>query len=528
MNKSLHIENVDNVQLVRASNKTSRNEISITGSNDTDLAFRNHSNIRIEGMRLYICAGVLGFSLSFFNGTNLTLHYILLDQSCYTSVARIERQVNANISFLSPSASAPCLDYPANAIWLIDVFNLSISNLEPSYDQFRNVFALGLFINYTNHRIPGYERHFIEIIESTLCCVGVSISFNRNENPINILVNNSFFLDCGLAPTYNCIGLVFEFDCIPHSNASYRIFVENCIFSGNQNGLVINSLPPSASVVVRNSKFTKNKVQSDGYINVYDRDSFATAVIISSCFQWFHGFKSGIFVFINVTFEANMDLATLGTLNSSPAVRITGSNVHFSDCQFLSNRGTALHIQSCNISFEGTTTFFNNTRYDGGAMVISGMSFLSSSKPLENISADIIFDSNHAEHTGGAILIDTSKIWLPYCFLKDCHLNFSFRSNTAQQGGNDVYGGNLDLEAVCNLPKTCLGMQSDTGCLGSDVGYSCIKMVNTISTFTDPTPSSISSNPTRVCLCHASGTADCLNICDPLWEKVPFRAKNIF
>ena len=34
MNKSLHIANVDNLQLVRASKKTSREEITITGSNE--------------------------------------------------------------------------------------------------------------------------------------------------------------------------------------------------------------------------------------------------------------------------------------------------------------------------------------------------------------------------------------------------------------------------------------------------------------------------------------------------------------
>ena len=414
MNKSLHIENVDNFQLVRASNKTNREEITITGSNDTDMTFRNHSNIRIEGMRFSLCAELSRFSLSFFNGTNLTLHYILLDQSRGSSDAKIERQVNANISFLSPSTFAPYIDYFSCDVWLSDVFNLSVSNLEPSYDPFGNVFLLGLFILYTNnYHIPGYEWHFIEITESTWCFGGLSISsFIMNKNQIKILVNNSFFLDCGLAPTYmnKCVGLMFEFDCTPNSNTSYRIFVENCTFSGNENGLVINGLPPTSSVVVRNSKFTKNMITSDRYIEVYDHDSYATAVTISSCFQGPRGFKSGKFMFINVTFEKNVDQANLGTLKTSPAVRIIGSNVHFFDCQFLSNRGTALHIQSSNISFEGTTTFFNNTGYDGGAMVISGMSYLSSSKPLENISANITFDSNHAEHTGGAILIDTTTI----------------------------------------------------------------------------------------------------------------------
>ena len=514
MNKSLHIVNVDNFQLVRASSKTSREEITITGlNNDTDMAFINHSNIRIEGMRFHLCAKLSGVSLTFFNGANLTLHYILLDQPC-NSPTLIELQANANFSFLSTSAFEPYIDYNNEyVVWLADVLNLTISNLEPSYDQFGNVVVLGLFILYTNkYHIPGNEQHFIQITESTLCCVGVSISFYGNENPIKILVNNSCFLDCGLASSYSCTGMEFDFECTPHSSATYRIFVENCTFSGIQHGLVINNLPPSSSIVVRNSKFSKNMVQSDGYIDVYDRDLSATAVTMSSCFQWPHGFKSGVFLFINVTFEENMDLATLGTLNSSPAVGIIGSNVHFSDCQFLSNRGTALHIQSSNISFEGTTTFFNNTGYDGGAMVISGISLLSSSKPLENISADIIFDSNHAEHTGGAILIDTTTIWLPYCFLRDCHLNLFFTSNTAQQGGNDVYGGNLDLEAVCNLPKTCLGMQSDTDCVGLDGGFSCMNMVNNISTFANPTLSSIASDPTRVCLCHASGTPDCLNI----------------
>ena len=517
MNKSLHIENVDNFQLVRASNKTSRDEISITGSNDADIIFRHHSNIKIEGISFYLCP-LLAWSLNFFNGTNLTLLYVELNQPCVQQSAQISHQVNANISYLSTSASTLYV-YPLSppVIWLLDVFNLSISHLEPSYDQMGNRHFLLIEIFLYNYHTPGYEGFFIEI-ESIVCCGGLGFNLdNRYDKQIKIIVKNSYFHECGerFPPNVDLgpgLSLSVDIDNTYHVNTTYKVFIENCTFSGNQNGLVIDNLPPSSSVVVRNSKFSKNKVQSDGYINLYDRESPPTAVTIFHYIQWPHGFKSGIFVFINVTFEDNMDLATLGTLNTSPAVRITGSNVHFSDCQFLSNRGTALHIQSSNISFEGTTTFFNNTGYNGGAMLISGMSFLSSCKLLENISANILFDSYHAEHTGGAILIDTTTIWLPYCFLRDCHLNLFFSSNTAQQGGNDVYGGNLDLEAVCNVPNTCLGMQIDMQCVGSDrVGYSCINMVNNISTFSNPTPSSIASDPTRVCLCHASGTPDCLN-----------------
>ena len=184
--------------------------------------------------------------------------------------------------------------------------------------------------------------------------------------------------------------------------------------------------------------------------------------------------------------------------------------MNFLNCHFHSNRGTALYIQNSNISFDGNITFFNNTGYDGGAMFISGQSFLTASNHSDYTS--ITFKDNYAEHTGGAILVATSNsLGVTKCFLKGCALNLFFINNAAKLGGNDVYGGQLDQTPACGNPRSCKNIIPDISCFDNEAN-SCISIFDTISQFSNASFSSVASDPSRVCLCNESGFPDCLAI----------------
>ena len=294
-------------------------------------------------------------------------------------------------------------------------------------------------------------------------------------------------------------------DHISQPKYGYRLNIENSTFRGT--GLLFKCLVPPSSVLVMNSNVTDNMLYRLG-----NEDSYlATAVAIIPCSEYLtKDSTSAEYRFENVVFGQNMYMPILNAISLLPAVLMVKSTVEFSNCNFTSNRGTALYVQDSNILFEGNITFFNNTGYDGGAMVISGQSYVDHAENYQ-LNTTVNFTGNHAYHTGGAILITTGKdVGFPECFLKSCNLHLNFHNNTAVQGGDDIYGGYLDQATNCNKNQSCT-KSSDLTCFGEEA-FSCIKMVHMISNFTNQSLSSITSDPTRVCLCNTSGVPDCLNV----------------
>ena len=519
MNQTLNVKNRDNIKLVRALVTINSSDISIMSSNESvHMVFQNHSNIRIEGMSFYLCGREAGVGVGFINGKNLTLYNILLNQPCDGSIpvltAEISFHVNVNLSYISTSSSPTAHMHQTPMFWLDNVLNIHIDHFEPAYDPItKELYYLELQIS-NDYQYPSLQlaEYFIDIEYSYFCyTLKFELGSSADVN-ITIVIKSSKFHACQKSLADKESGIGFSFGNCHHQNTNYYIVIENSTISGTQNGIAVVDLSGFSSMLVKNCNFTDNVAPYSAALTTVTTDVqgyFATAATITSCLKEpSHSYISADYRFENVIFKRNVYLAP-PSLYTMPALKIIGSSVAFFDCHFHSNQGTALDIQNSNISFEGNITFFNNTGYDGGAMFISGQSFLTASNHSDYTS--ITFKDNYAEHTGGAILVAVrNTLGVTKCFLKGCVLHLFFLNNTARLGGNDIYGGQLDQTPVCDRPKSCKNIE-DVFCHGIG-SHSCISIIDTISEFSDARFSSIASDPSRVCLCNESGLPDCLNV----------------
>ena len=125
---------------------------------------------------------------------------------------------------------------------------------------------------------------------------------------------------------------------------------------------------------------------------------------------------------------------------------------------------------------------------------------------VQYLNAQVLFESNTAEYTGGAIQINDMDAENPCCPFN--HINLSpespdsgliFKNNAARFGGDDIYGGQLDQAFVYHENNVTR----------------CIQILQqTITFLLSRTLSSISSKPSRVCLCNSNYNPDCLQVFD--------------
>ena len=486
-----------------------------------------HSSIlRISGLKdlTFGNSSPLQSGLNFIKGINLTLHNILLGQRppCDGNQSIkiiIQHHINTTVSNISGSPHNSAVRVQFN-----NVFNVNITHIEPWYmcNNTRSekvscsCFSLQLVFVVRKGRVEEElrRREYFTLINQTHFCRRDPVSFtlgeiyNSNENVTMVVnISNSVFEvpSSQFGQYLSLLSFNGTDENISQPKYGYRINIENSTFRGT--GLLYQCLVPPSSVLVMNSNVTDNMLFLLG-----NEDSYlATAVAIIPCLKYLtKDSTSAEYRFENVVFGQNMYMPILNAISLLPAVLMVKSTVQFSNCNFTSNRGTALYVQDSNILFEGNITFFNNTGYDGGAMVISGQSYVDRA-PNYQLNTTVNFTGNHAYHTGGAILITTGRdVGFPECFLKSCNLHLHFHNNTAVQGGDDIYGGYLDQATNCNKYQSC-NKSSDLTCFGEHA-FSCIKMVHMISNFTNQSLSSVTSDPTRVCLCNTSGVPDCLNI----------------
>ena len=148
----------------------------------------------------------------------------------------------------------------------------------------------------------------------------------------------------------------------------------------------------------------------------------------------------------NVTFANNTYSGT--SVAGAAVVEIDYvRNVTFIDCEFYNNLGTPISAdQGSSLQFSGTIVFRNNTGYDGGTMSFTGGSYV-----IVSNHANVIFENNTAENAGGAVFVNQDTT---YCFFRETHwdqhdcphhlpFNLSFINNTAQKGGDAIYGAGI-------------------------------------------------------------------------------------
>ena len=172
--------------------------------------------------------------------------------------------------------------------------------------------------------------------------------------------------------------------------------------------------------------------------------------------------------------------------------------------KFFNNENSALVAYYSTITLAGSVAFLNNTGARGGALAL-----YSSTVAIAN-GTSVEFVGNFVHCMGGAIHVEpfmgrngilANSIVSRPCFyrLLGCadggEYNITFLNNSAPLGGNDVYGSYLKDSCFVD------GHFDGGHCTSSQA----MKFFH----FDDTSLSSVSSSPTRVCVCDSSGLPRC-------------------
>ena len=225
--------------------------------------------------------------------------------------------------------------------------------------------------------------------------------------------------------------------------------------------------------------------------NVFFRHIMSTALVIGLMNK---NNTAVSMLFKNVTFANN---TYVGREDAGASVMYIQHvpNVTFIDCEFYNNLGTPIKADGTTFQFSGNIVFRNNTGYNGGAMSFAGGSYVYISD-----NTNVIFEYNVAENAGGAVFVNQDT---EYCFFRQssenpfiCYnlpFNLSFINNTAQKGGDAIYGAGIsDCAYATEKGQSCKAynlVQSTSSGLYFEPSF-------------DSDPSQISSDPTHVCLCE--------------------------
>ena len=222
-------------------------------------------------------------------------------------------------------------------------------------------------------------------------------------------------------------------------------------------------------------------------------------VNMSACFEYIgctlQNGKLSIISANNTVRSTNVTIINSKMLNNSISVakcviRISGLS------EFKNAWTSAISLYNSAIILSGMVLFENNTATRGGAMA------LYASWLYFEAGISVEFTYNTAKDKGGAIF--TKPDFQPYLFNHQYMFNYCFYNmlncdntasrysiyfgnNSAVNGGNDIYGG--PPEKFCDIPCSYL-----------------------IEHESNEDFSSLSSDPTRICLCDDSGVPQCLTL----------------
>ena len=176
--------------------------------------------------------------------------------------------------------------------------------------------------------------------------------------------------------------------------------------------------------------------------------------------------------------------------NGTRPLTIDNSKVTLSgNTKFFNNHNTAVVSYTSRITLSGTVSFVNNSGIRGGAMA------LYTSTVYLTRGLNVSFINNSAKERGGAIHIepDITRSACSECFYRvytyHTGIEFHFSKNVGEFGGDNIYGTSL---ALCDYSKR----------------------LHKIRYYFSPnvSASSVSSDPTQVCLCNSDGQPQCKNV----------------
>ena len=377
-------------------------------------------------------------------------------------------------------------------------------------------------------------------LQDVVCIGNIFADVFRIGSHVGIQVNNSILLERGSACTTgievttvqaedNVINVIIESSKVAAGvrirslssvDDTFKIAIRNTSFVGSSYGLSLLDdkyfLYRSFTLLVAilNTSFSSisglavvlnvPSYRSDARVNITDT-TFANnkRVLYVGRNDGGHNVPSDSYSYIEIKLLRCEVIDNGGDLNSNEAGGIMSlisvNEITLDNCTIANNNNSGLFAFLTDVVIVGKTVFQNNTAVQGGALSLwySYLKF-----PFPDRNTELVISNNRAQNTGGGIFFsnnlpsydrDTSEV---RCIVQfDSHANFEvhFSNNTANNGGDNVFGARIQ-----------------TNCTQAEgwVRY----LLSQHFKFHSTSFSSVSSDPTRVCLCDKGGVARCTDI----------------
>ena len=322
-------------------------------------------------------------------------------------------------------------------------------------DPFHLMIKDSIFENYTGD--SRFNNGFINIqlepnfqyididIENTVVKGGnIFLYFAAKEDHANITIRDSFII--GSDSTAITMFSIYDSGSIMPG----RVNIQNCeIIGHSQGGILLYFISSYPEVVIQDSAIRDNELDliKNPLTNNYEQSSpFAaglSVLILNS------SAPTSVTV-SNVTFENNSAIGILGSFSAVVALYNVRVCAHFTNCNFLGNKGTPILASSSVFCVSGELSFVNNTAYQGGAISFVGYPPEKTSFMYLQNNAHILFQDNHAAQGGGAVymadttrlsgVFDDDSLHQPCFFTSFENASLTFVNNTADNGGDAIYG----------------------------------------------------------------------------------------
>ena len=216
---------------------------------------------------------------------------------------------------------------------------------------------------------------------------------------------------------------------------------------------------------------------------------------------------SKIYIYIDES-VVNSQITNISTINCTfinSAMILTNVHLTIKDSTFSDSTSTAIMLFSSTLTIVGNVSFHNNRGYQGGALMLVGT--------IINIAreANLLFQENHAESTGGAIFVVYPQTMInAHNFVSSCFYqlldydsyssrftySIKFVNNSAKKGGDHIYGASLVTTCVCALIHNIISVHS-------------FEVFSQVFSFDPWHKSAVSADATRVCICDDKGQPQC-------------------
>ena len=525
LNTTFNIMGKSNVHLLGCDQNVT---IECTGQN-SGVLFRNSTEIKLTNLQLTGCGVMTPYkqykdraALIVRGGSNLTL----------TNVT-IQNAVNAGILLININDTT--------LITRLDILNTTYtpeqrrgSEIAYYYKKKHTSYSYKLVIQdstFVNNKCYRGNKQQVSglIIRAKGCSATINVTrseFRNNNGTVsggNLMINmvrvpeiskvsvnlSNLLIAGGYAPTGG--GLYIFITKTGNSSVAGTTAIENVNFTRNvakylgaalytQLKASLQTANVQHNISIRNCNFTSNtlSISKKGGIaihnNYFDIDSY------SSQFT-----PQYVITLSNCNFQKHRIVDNNTTSNQSSGNSVIFINTHdhyeISDITITNNSVNAVTAVSTNLVLKGNITLSHNTGSSGGGLLLCQGAAI---YLTPNMTMWIY--SNHVMNTGGGICVEEQcLIEKPKCFFQvddaiklQPHLIESTKiyiyNNTADYGGADIYGGNIDFCYMIDSPD------KNRATNRTDEVFHAIFNVS---------KETVTSPPKQICFCDSNGTFDC-------------------